>query len=150
MYRDDNEYHGAWEMWSDGKDTLRQNWFDDAPEDIRQSVIPPTVAVGQPLVIQAHQVQNRGVQVVDMDFVLDGVPAVIVGGAVRQAAAHPPAGEPHGESEGMMLAAIRALRRRRAAEFAAPDDERFIEQSARFQILQQTGDRFIRGEAIVG
>ena len=38
------------------------------------------------LVIDAQQVQHRGVQVVDVDDVLDGVVAELVGGAVGDAA----------------------------------------------------------------
>src|SRR5215212_7161976 len=44
----------------------------------------------------------------------------------------------------MVIAAVLSLRNRRAPELAAPNDEGGIEQPARFQILQQSGDRFIR------
>ena len=36
--------------------------------------------------VQSHQVQQRGVQVVNVDLILDGVPAELIGGAVDQAA----------------------------------------------------------------
>ena len=42
----------------------------------------PAVAEGEALVIQAQQVQHGGVQVVHVDFVLDGVVAELVGGSV--------------------------------------------------------------------
>ena len=53
-----------------------------AAVDIGQPEVAAAVAVGQPLVVDAQQVQDRGVQVVDVDAVLDGVHAELVGGAV--------------------------------------------------------------------
>ena len=40
------------------------------------------VAIGELLVIEAQQVQHRGVQVVNVDLLLDGLKAEVVGGAV--------------------------------------------------------------------
>ena len=45
-------------------------------------------------------------QVVDVDAVLDGVPAEFVGCAVGHAAANAAAGQPHGEAVGMVVAAV--------------------------------------------
>src|SRR5215467_6946723 len=42
-----------------------------------------------------------------------------------------------------MIAAIGALRSRRTAEFSADDDERFVQQPARFEILNERPDRLI-------
>ena len=53
---------------------------------IRQSIIAAAEAIGQFFVVDAHQVQDGGVQVVDVDFVVLGVPAEFVGGAVCHAA----------------------------------------------------------------
>ena len=53
--------------------------------DIGQAEIAAGVAVGQPFVVEAQQVQHRRVQVVDVDLVLGGVVAVVVGGAVAEA-----------------------------------------------------------------
>ena len=65
-------------------------------------------AVGQPLVVDAQQVQHRGVQVVDVDLVLHRPEAVVVGGAVDLAAAHAAARQPHGEAVGVVVAAGRS------------------------------------------
>ena len=56
--------------------------------DVGEAVIAAAVAVGQAFVIEAHLVQDRGVQVVDVDLVLDRVPAVVVGRSVDHAAAN--------------------------------------------------------------
>ena len=52
---------------------------------VGQPHVAAAEAVGQPLVVDAEQVQHRGVQVVDLDLVLDGVVAVLVGRAVDRA-----------------------------------------------------------------
>ena len=55
----------------------------------------------------------------------------------------PSAGKPQAESVRVVIAAIRRLHKRRAAELAGPENERLVEQSARFQVLDQPGDRLI-------
>ena len=104
---------------------------------------------GQPLVVDAEQVQHRRVQVVDLDLVLDGVVAVLVGRAVDRAALDAAAGQPDGEAERVVVAAVGALGERRPAELAAPDDQRLVEQAAGLQVLQQAGDRLVDGAGVV-
>ncbi len=52
----------------------------------------------------------------------------------------PPPASQMRETLDVMIAAI-SLGHRRAAEFAAPDDERFIEHAAPFQIVKQARPR---------
>ena len=61
---------------------LRQYLLHHAAAHVGQAVVAAGVAVGQPLVVEAQQVQDRRVQVVDVDLVLDRVPAELVGRAV--------------------------------------------------------------------
>ena len=42
---------------------------------IGEAVVAATVAIGKTFVIEAHEMQDGGVQVVDVNFVFDGVPA---------------------------------------------------------------------------
>ena len=44
---------------------------------------------------------------------------------------------------GLWSRPLAALRRRRAAELAGPDDQRLVEQAAGLEILQQRGDRLV-------
>ena len=62
---------------------------------------------------------------------------------------HAAAGHPHGEAVGVVVAAVALLAHRRAAELAAPDDQRLVEQAAALQVVQQAGDRLVasRGRA---
>src|SRR5262245_14321249 len=87
----------------------RQNLLHDPAVDVGEPVVATAVTIGEPLVIEAHEVQDRRVQVVDVDLALQGMPAKLVGGAVHVPAAHAAAGKPHAETEGMVLAAVAAL-----------------------------------------
>jgi hypothetical protein len=55
--------------------------------------------VGKARVVQTHQVQDRRVQIVDVDLVLNGVPPEVIGGPMHDAALHRPS-QPHREAEG--------------------------------------------------
>ncbi len=52
---------------------------DDLAGDVGQAEVAPLEAVGEPRVVDAEQVEDRGVEVVDVDRVLDDVPAEVVG-----------------------------------------------------------------------
>ena len=73
----------------------------------------------------------------NVDAILDGLEAEIVGGAVGHSAADAPAGQESGEgrrivvSTAAQLFEARVLNHRRAAKLAGDDDERVIEQAAR-------------------
>ncbi len=90
--------------------------------------------------IQAQQVQHRRVQIVQMDFILHGVVAVIVGRAVAESRLHAAAGHPHRIAMRVVVAAVVTLRRRRATKFTSPQDQRLVEQAPGLQVAQQAGD----------
>ena len=104
------------------------------------------VAVGEFFVVEAHQMQEGGVEVVNVDAVLHGLGTVIVGQAVSVAAADAATGQPDGESIGVVVAAgvlAFALGGSSATEFAAEKNESILEHAAHFQIAEQRGDRLI-------
>ena len=51
---------------------------------VRQAEVAPGVAVRQLLVVEAQQVQDRRLQVVDVDLLLDRLEAELVGRPVGQ------------------------------------------------------------------
>ena len=61
------------------------------------------MAVRQPLVVDAEQVQHRRVQVVGVDLPLGRQDAVLVRRPVREPALHPAAGEPGREAQVVVL-----------------------------------------------
>ena len=62
--------------------------FDDVAFHAGEPLVKAVEAEGEALVIKAERVQDRGVQVVDVDLVLSGTQAEIVGGAVHMAMLH--------------------------------------------------------------
>src|SRR5205085_8700614 len=68
----------------------------------------------------------------------------------NDSALHAAAGQPHGEAEWMVLAAVGALGGRGTAEFSAPDHERIFQKAAAFEVLQKTSDRLVRGGTVKG
>ena len=72
---------------------------------VRQPEVAAAVLIGQLGVIDAHQVQDRGVQVVHVHRLLDRLEPEVVGRAVGDAALHAAAGEPHAEPERVVIAA---------------------------------------------
>ncbi len=63
----------------------RQHFYHDLAVYVGQSKIETLKAVRQPFVVQAHQAQDRRLEVVDMNAALDDVIAQVVGLAVRVA-----------------------------------------------------------------
>ena len=107
----------------------RKDLTNDMAVNVGQTIVAAGMAISESLVVEAHQVQDRRVQVVNVDLVLDGVPAESSVAPCTMPAADAAAGHPHRESERMVLAAVGSLGRRSAAEFSAPDDERVVEQA---------------------
>src|SRR5262249_32639730 len=87
----------------------REDLPDDVAVDVGEAVVATGVTVGQSFVTEAHDVQNRRVQVMDMDLISHGVPAEVVGGPVDVAASDASPGQPHGEPEGVVLAPVSPL-----------------------------------------
>src|SRR5271165_5970323 len=79
-----------------------QDFTNDVAVNVGEAVVAAGVAKGQPLVVEAHHVQDGRVQVVDVNLVFHGMPTEFVGGAVDVAGSGAAAGDPHGESEGVV------------------------------------------------
>src|SRR5690242_20638091 len=97
---------------------------------------------GQPGVIDAQAVQQRGVEIVNVDTVADDVIAIIVRLAMAHARLRSPAGNPQAEATPVMVAAIIVLGQRPlavhgAAELASPNHQRLVEQAALLKIFDQ-------------
>ena len=74
---------------------------------------------------------------------LDGVEADGVGRADDLAALDAAAGHPHGEAQVVVVAAPARFGLGRAAELAAPEDQRAVEQAPALQVLEQAGDGLV-------
>ena len=106
--------------------------FRHIPIHIGQPEIAAGVAVGELLVIQAKQGENRGVQIVNVHRIVDGFGTVFISLSVGEAALGAAAGHPHSVAAVVVVAAVTVLGGGGAAEFSAPDNQRVFEQAALF------------------
>jgi len=81
-------------------------------------------------VIHPEQMQHRRVHVVHLQFVFHCVITELIGRAVGDARLGPAASHPNRVAVRIVVAAVAALRERRAAKLAGPDDERLIQHPA--------------------
>ncbi len=122
--------------------------MDDVAFDVGEAVVASAVAVGQVFVVEAEEVEEGGVEVVDVDGVLDGLVAVVVGAAEGEAGLGTAAGHPEGEALGIVVASVGFPAVGGAAEFAAPDDERVVEETAGAEVVEECGDGAVNGAAV--
>ena len=85
-------------------------------------------------------------QVIDVDPIDGRLVPDLIRLAVAHATAHAAAGEPECEAMRVVIAPRfgSGLSDRKSAEFAAPDDERLVEQASLRQVGEQRGDRLVR------
>jgi hypothetical protein len=85
------------------------------------------VTVRQPFVIESQEMQNGGVQIVNVNAILHGIPAELIRFAVRHSASHTTSSAPHGETVRVVVSAIGSLGRGRAAKLTSPDNQSIFE-----------------------
>src|SRR5262245_33039769 len=100
-----------------------QDVLYDVTMYIGQAEVAAAEAIGQLLVIQAEQMENGRMQVVEVADVLDGVNAQLVGRSVHGAALDAAARQPDAETLGMMIAAIASRGVGSPAKLARPEDQ---------------------------
>src|SRR5205823_6983116 len=125
----------------------RHDPLDYVPVIVGEPEITAVVTIGQLFVIETEQVQDRRVQVVDVNLVIHRARAELVGCAVDRAALDAAPGEPEAERAVVMVAArivvAVAIARDGPAEFAAPEHERALEQPALLQVGEQGRSRLV-------
>src|SRR5262249_4074548 len=89
--------------------------------------------------VDAEQVEDGGVDVVAIAGVRGGLVRPLIALAVGDAALDAAAGEPGGEGEGVVVAALAALAAGHAAELRGPQDNGVVERAEGFQGLDQGG-----------
>jgi hypothetical protein len=79
-------------------------------------------------VVEAEEVEDRGVEIVDVNSVLGRVEAEVVGLAQGDPGLDPATGQPHREGVGVVVpAVVAALNHRGPAELPSPDDQGVFE-----------------------
>ena len=123
-------------------------FYDFRLDDAGELLLETAVEIGELQGIKSHEMQNRRVQIADVMAVYDGFVSEFVCLAVR-ARLHARASEEVSKPFGVMVATLTTtLDHWLAAEFAAPDNERFVEETALFEIAQQGSDRFVNFRAM--
>src|SRR5262245_45706729 len=102
--------------------TSGQDLVQNASGVHRRTLIAAIVPVSELEVVHAQQVEDGGVEVVDVEPVLDGPQPERVCGAYDLARFHAAAGQEHGEAVGIVVPADALLGHRGPAELPAPDD----------------------------
>ena len=99
----------------------------DVAMHVGEAIIAAGMAVCEAGVVEPHQVQDGGVEIMNVHRVLHRADAVLVGRPVHAPAPHAGPGQPGAEGPAMMLAAlvIGCVVERRPAELRRPDDEYF-------------------------
>ena len=108
---------------------LCENFFHDVAVYVGEAVVATGVAVRQLFVIQAHELQDRGVEIVNVNGLLHGFHAVFVGGTVDDAALHPGPRKPGTERPIVVLPprVFDGIIEWRSAEFGGPHDQYIVE-----------------------
>lgn len=123
-----------------GCETLGDNVLNDLTVDICKAEMPALELEGKLLVVDAQQVQDGGLKVMNVNLVVHGVEADIVRGSIGDAWFDATSSHPSGEGVGVVVAAPAfavlhvALEEGCAAEFTTPDDKGLIEHAALFEV----------------
>ena len=115
---------------------------------IRQPEISALVAKRQFFMVDAHQVQNGGIQIMNVNGVLGDVVREVIRLAVLKTGLHTPASHPHRPTPRVMVTSVifscqRALAVHGASEFPAPDHQSVVQHAPTFQIGQERVTRLI-------
>ena len=123
--------------------------------DAGEAGVEAAEGVGEAFVVDAEDVEDRGVEVAEVDRVFGDVVAEVVGAAVFDAGLHAAAGEPDGEAAAVVVAAhvgspslpwLKTVRPNSVSE----DDERVFEHAALLEVVEQRGGGLVDVAALVG
>ena len=116
---------------------------NDPAGDVGQPHVAAAMEVSQEPMVEAQKVQDRGVQIVNVDLVLDGRVSEVIGRAVGLAPLDSAAGHPGCETARAMVATLAVLAGGRPAEFAGPHDQGLVQQPSPLEVEQQARHRLI-------
>ena len=111
--------------------------------DISEPHVTALVRIRKLRVIESDETQNGRIDIVNAERRFLGAKAELVTRTKHLTTLNTGACHPHAECIRMMVPTVLSFGERRPAEFAAPYNQRRIEQTARFEIGQKTRDRKI-------
>ena len=119
------------------------NLADHPAFHVGQSKVAAGVSVGELFVVESQCRQNGGVQVCDLNEVLDGFVSVVITATVSDSRLDAAPSHPQCECVGVVIATVLTLGVRRATKLASPHHQRVLQQIALLKISQQRSDRLI-------
>ena len=108
--------------------------------DISEPIIAARVTISELFVVDAKQVQDGGVNVMDMHFIHGCLESKFIALSVGGATTCSTSCEEHAKAMGVVVTSVAIFTHRCAAKFASPNNERIIEHSPLFQIADERGD----------
>lgn len=130
--------------------------FYEFSGDVGESKIAALEAVREAEVIESEQVEQRRVEIIDVDWVTRDIPTDFVGFTVGESAFESAASHQDGECEGVMvtpcdvLAAAAIFAERGSSKLASDDDEGFVEQAALFEVFDKGGNGLVGHACVEG
>ena len=89
--------------------------------DIGQASLKAVVVVSEPFMVEAEEVQDGGVEIVNSGDVFFGLPSEDIGSTMSMAFSNPSPGKPSGEAFGVVVSPAGSfLESRHTAKFSAP------------------------------
>ena len=85
--------------------TLSEDGLNDVTVDVGEAIVAALEFIGELFVIDSEEVEEGGVEIVNVDGVFDGVKADVVGLAVGDAGFHAAASHPDGEGVRVVITA---------------------------------------------
>ena len=93
--------------------------------------------------VKSHQVQNGGVQIVNVDPVFHSGQAEFIGRSIAEARFDTPSCHPNGETIVVVVSALLSLRGRRPTKFTAPNHQGLIKKPPLLEVFNQGGNSLI-------
>ena len=123
-----------------GKDRL-----DDISVDVGQAEVAPGMTIGQPFMVDAKQMENGRLKIMNSDEVLGDVEAHLVAGTVNHTATNPGTGKPATKHPRVVASACDTGRRliRAAPKLCGEHHQRILQHAPLFEVGQQRGGRLI-------
>ena len=117
--------------------------------NIGQAEITSRMVVGESLMVEAHQMKNGGMPVMNMNTTIHRLGPVFIGRSMFDSTLDPATGHPHREPLGVVIPPIVVLSIRRTTEFSAAQNEGVFKHATLFEIGEQAGDRSVDLRATV-
>ena len=111
--------------------------------DVGQAAVDAGGAECESLMVDAHQVQDGGMQVVTKCAAFGRLVTEVIATAMSRSGFDSRAGQPGDKGAAIVVAAQASLGKRRAAELGGPDQQRILQQSAEEKRCQEPFSRFL-------